>query len=433
MKIKRWIAVLLTAFLLCGLLPAVQVAAADMPQEIQKKFARGSYSDPDSGLTLPYRIYVPKKANGDRKYSFLLFLHGAGERGTDNERQIAANSNLLTRIVNSTDPDQSCIIVAPQCPNDKQWVDTPWENGSYSVDTVPQSRQMEAVMRLVEQLTGEYAVDMDRMYIAGVSMGGYGTWDTIIRYPDMFAAAIPVCGAGDPTKASLIKDVPIRTYHSTDDGTVPVSGTQQMVAALQAAGGHVIYTEYNDAGHFAWEPAFNDEALLDWLFAQHKPAVMQSVIQPKAISVLQGTPFVELPLPETVKVKLTNGETVAASVTWSQVSDTGAAYDADSPGVYTLLGTLQSEDRLNPDGLAASITVTVMEASQPVIVPGDLDKDGEVTIADVMEVCKVLARKSADIDPTAAEISRGDLDGDEDVTIADVMEICKTLARKNAA
>ena len=428
MQMKKWLALLVSILLFCGALPGVQVQAADMPLEVRNRFTREVFTDPDTGLTLPYRMYVPERMNAERKYSFLLFLHGAGERGSDNERHITVNSNILTRIVNDTDPDHACIILAPQCPSDRQWVDTPWGNGSYSVDAVPQSQQMSAVMKIVEQVTEEYKVDPDRMYITGISMGGYGTWDTIIRYPDTFAAAIPVCGAGDPTKASLIKDIPIRTYHSSDDGTVPVRGTREMVAALEEVGGKVQYTEYTNAGHGAWEPAYNDADLVDWLFEQRQAPSIQSVDQPEGVNVLMGTEFEELPLPETVKVTLSNGRRVDAAVTWASTSADGVPYDGYTKGGYTLTGALAVEGAVNPDGLTAEIHVEVLEA--PAIIPGDLDDDGEVTIADVMEACKVMARESAGTDPTDDEIERGDLDSDGEITIADVMEICKILARQ---
>ncbi len=428
MKIRKWMAVLLTVGLLMGLLPVQSALAADMPQDVQQQFAKATYTDPDTGLTLPYRIYVPEKMNSERKYSLLLFLHGAGQRGTDNQWQIIVNAEILTRIVNSTDPDQSCIIIAPQCPNDKQWVDTPWGNGSYSVDAIPQSQPMAAAMKLVDQIAGEYRVDTNRMYIAGISMGGYGTWDTIMRFPDKFAAAIPICGAADPSKASLIKDLPIRTYHSTDDLIVPVRGTQDMVAALKAAGSNVIYTEYTNAGHEAWKPAFDEPDLLDWLFAQRRASPVSRVDDPANISVPQGTEFAQLSLPKTVKVTLADGRTQSVAVQWESEGPDGKEYDGYTSGEYILKGLLP-DTLFNPDGLFARITVTV-EAPLPTVIPGDLDKDEEVTIADVMEACKVMARESAGTDPTDEEIQRGDLDDDGEITIADVMEICKILARQ---
>ena len=426
MRIKRRIALALSAVLLCASLLAPSVTAAnDMPGNVIDQFEAKSFTDPDSGLTLPYRIYVPEQANKARQYSFLLFLHGAGERATDNRRHIAVNSNLLTRIVNDTDRDHACIIIAPQCPDNQQWVDTPWGNGSYSLDSVPQSKQLAAAMKLVDEVTGSYAVDEDRMYVAGISMGGYGTWDTILRYPDKFAAAIPVCGAGDPTKADRIKEMPIRAFHSSDDGTVPVSGTREMVAALRQLGSDINYKEYTNAGHGSWQPAFEEPDLVDWLFTQKQtqPASsMTEVRDPAAFIVPEGTGFDALELPAAVQVKLDSGEWIDASVTWSS-----EGYDGDVPGAYTITGDLAAENVLNPDGLQASVQVTVEPVKQPVI-KGDLTGDSNVNVTDVMEACRVLARKSNDQAPTPEEMERGDVDQDGYFTITDVMQICKIIS-----
>ena len=429
MHIRKWLAAILSAVLLCGLLPVLPaVAANDMPQEVLDRFEAKSFTDPDSGLTLPYRIFVPDHTNKTRQYSFLLFLHGAGERGADNRRHIAVNSEILTRIVQDTERDHACIIIAPQCPDNAQWVDTPWGNGSYNMDQIPQSKQLAAVMKLVEQVTNGYDVDENRMYVSGISMGGYGTWDTIMRYPDTFAAAIPVCGAGDPSKASLIKDVSIRAFHSSDDGTVPVSGSREMANALEQAGGKIEYKEYTGYGHGSWQPAFAETDLIDWLFAQRKPAAITGVSQPAPLTVPEGTPFDQLELPDTLEVELDDGQSVSAAVAWADHDGAGNAYDGDTAGAYTLVGELSADNVVNPEDLLARIEVTVEPVSS--LVPGDMDKDDLVTIQDVMEACKVLARKSAGKEPTADEMARGNLDGDDAFTINDVMEICKILARK---
>ncbi|MCI8360846.1 MAG: prolyl oligopeptidase family serine peptidase [Clostridiales bacterium] len=429
MRFRKILTLLLTALLICGLLPVLPAAAAnDMPAEVIDRFMAKSYTDPDSGLTLPYRMFIPDHTNKTRQYSLLLFLHGAGERGTDNRRQIAANTEILTRIVQDTERDHACIIIAPQCPNDAQWVDTPWGNGSYELDQVPQSKQLAAAMKLVDLVVEGYDIDQSRMYVSGISMGGYGAWDTVMRYPDTFAAAIPVCGAGDPSKAGLLQNVAIRTFHSSDDGTVPVSGSREMSAAVKAAGGNIDYKEYTGYGHGSWQPAFAEPDLVDWLFAQRKPAAITGVSQPDTLTVSSGTSFEQLGLPETLEVELDNGETVSAAVEWADNDGAGHPYDGDAAGEYTLVGQLSAENTVNPNGLLARITVKV--EARPAVLPGDMDSSGDVTIQDVMEACKVLARQSAGKAPTADEMLRGNLDGDDKFTISDIMEICKILARK---
>lgn len=435
MLLRKLTAVLLSLALFCCLLPVMPAAAADMPQDVQDQFTRHVYVDPDTGLSIPYRLYIPESTNSNGEYSFLLFLHGAGERGTDNQSQIRANSNILTRIVNESDPERACIILAPQCPSDepnkqRKWVDTPWENGSYSADSIPQSEPMQAVMKIIEELCNDRRntpIDKSRMYISGISMGGYGTWDTIIRNPDMFAAAIPVCGAGDPSKAELIKDVPIWAFHCADDGTVPVSGSRDMYNALKAVNGKITYTEYETGGHFAWEPAFNEPELLNWLFAQKKVWDIQSVSNPEPIAVPYGTSFNDLSLPDAITVQLDNGDSLDIAVEWSAQDAAGNTYNGNRAGTYTLTGALSTSEAGNPQNLAASIQVTVV--AQPVT-PGDVDGNGYVDIIDVMGACRILARKSTGIKPTDKEMARADMDGDDDVDITDVMSICRIIARQ---
>lgn len=238
----------------------------DKPGELAFKYFR----DTDNMVTLPYRLYLPADYSADKKYSFLLFLHGAGERGYgDNHFE---NVKIINHIMNDPEASQKFIIVAPQCANGKQWVDTPWVNGSYNQDNIPMSTYLTSTYNLIRSLEDKYAIDESRMYITGYSMGGYGTWDMITRYPDMFAAAIPICGAGDPTKAELIKDMPIWAFHSAGDITVPSSGSREMVAAIEDAGGSSIkYTEFSDDAHDAWTRAYTNEELYTWLYAQSKP------------------------------------------------------------------------------------------------------------------------------------------------------------------
>ena len=236
----------------------------DIPSGLTARY----YRDPNNLVTLPYRIYIPQNYSADKKYSFLLFLHGAGSRGYGNDH--VKNVGIINTIMNDPVASEKFIIVAPQCAPNNQWVNTPWGNGSYSQDTVGMSSYLAATYDLICNLKNEYSVDENRMYITGLSMGGYGTWDMITRYPDMFAAAIPICGAADLSRASLIKDIPIWAFHSKGDATVPSSGSRDMVEALKEVGGSVKYTEYSDDAHDAWTRAYSTEELYTWLYSQHK-------------------------------------------------------------------------------------------------------------------------------------------------------------------
>jgi hypothetical protein len=134
------------------------------------------------------------------------------------------------------------------------------------------SDPLTTALEIADAIASEFVTDPARQYITGLSMGGYGTWDSIIRNPDRFAAALPICGAGDPTKADLIKQLPLWTFHGDIDPTVPVKGSRQMVAALEAVGSTIRYTEYPGVMHDAWDMTYANEEVIDWLFQFKKAA-----------------------------------------------------------------------------------------------------------------------------------------------------------------
>ena len=221
----------------------------------------------EDGTTLPYRMYVPFDYDEDKEYPVLILLHGAGERGTDNKGNI--HHMLHEMFAHPDTPLAEAIVIAPQCPAaPNQWVDTPWANGNYSVDKVNMSNELYAVLELLWEIEDEYSTDDDRYYIAGLSMGGFGTWDMIMRYPDLFAAAVPICGGADPAYAEAICDMPIYTVHGSADTTVPVAGTRALVEALKAQGSTVIYTELEGEGHGVWNWTAQNADVWEWLFSQ---------------------------------------------------------------------------------------------------------------------------------------------------------------------
>lgn len=222
-----------------------------------------------NGLDLPYRIYVPADYSEEYAYPLVLVLHGAGERGTDNASQL---SNLVPNLFNKKDsPFYHSIVIFPQCPTDEQWVNTPWSSGSYLLKRTPISQPLQAAVELLDYVIDNYSINTDRQYVTGLSMGGFGTWDLLMRYPDRFAAAIPYCGAADPKQAANLVNIPIWTFHDTTDGIVPAKGTQDIVKAIKEAGGTLItYTETAQYGHDVWTPGSKTEGLFDWLFAQRK-------------------------------------------------------------------------------------------------------------------------------------------------------------------
>ncbi|MCL2298563.1 MAG: prolyl oligopeptidase family serine peptidase [Firmicutes bacterium] len=212
---------------------------------------------------LPYRVYVPENAGA--KLPLLLYLHGAGSRqGDDNRRQVIDNSFFKAILSEESLAAYPCVILAPQCPQGKGWVRQPWGPGIAA-----------QLMGMLEQACAEYPVDRSRIYITGVSMGGFGTWGMLRAYPDYFAAAVPICGGwdldDDVALAPAMKDVPIWAFHGALDMTVPVERTRDMVKALQAVGGDIQYTEYPDEYHGIAARVYNEEPeLFPWLFAQAK-------------------------------------------------------------------------------------------------------------------------------------------------------------------
>lgn len=237
-----------------------------------------AYTDPDTGekVTLPYRVYYPTgyDANSAETYPILFFLHGYGECGTDNMQQIRvlnAANELLDKVV----AEDNCIIVAPQCqadPASLNWVpiNKQWTIGSRELTEKP-TISLAAATALLKEFIGGGKVDTDRVYAAGISMGGYGTWELITRNPELFAAAIPVCGAGIPSMADKLTDIAIWAFHGEADTTVPVSGTRDMENAIKAAGGTKMKATYfAGVGHNVWIPAYKTEGLIDWLFSQTK-------------------------------------------------------------------------------------------------------------------------------------------------------------------
>lgn len=220
-----------------------------------------------AGKKLPYRLYRPAGADAAQKVPLVIFLHGAGERGEDNQAQVKHGVKYFLAAKDKF----PCYLVAPQCPAKAQWVSVPWGDLQHATPERP-SDPMQAVIELLPTLEKEFpAIDPKRIYVTGLSMGGFGTWDLITRMPKTFAAAVPVCGGADDSKASLIAKVPVWVFHGGKDDVVKAVRSRNIVAALKAAGGEPKYTEYPGVGHGCWDQAYGDPELLPWLFAQKLP------------------------------------------------------------------------------------------------------------------------------------------------------------------
>ena len=221
----------------------------------------------DKGDTLLYRQLFPDY-DTMRKYPLVIFLHGSGERGNDNEAQLKWG-------VNNFATDQSmklhpAFVIAPQCPANKGWSNFSNRNNKEMLLQSSPSKPMELLIALIHQVAAKFPIDTNRIYITGLSMGGFGTFDAIERYPDLFAAAVPVCGGGDVSKASSISHIPIWIFSGAEDAAVNPILSLDMVVALTKAGAHPGFTQYPEVGHFSWIGAYSDPMMMEWLFRQHK-------------------------------------------------------------------------------------------------------------------------------------------------------------------
>ncbi len=221
----------------------------------------------EDGQQLKYRLLKPANFDANKKYPLVIFLHGAGERGTDNAAQL---KHCMAQFCTPEHRQKyACYVLAPQCPEGQKWADIDW---SSDTPVFPEkiSRPLGLTLAVVDSMLADAAVSKNRVYIAGLSMGGYGTWDALARRPELFAAAIPICGGGDVATVNAFKDIPVWCFHGDADQAVDVERSRTMIAALKAAGGEPRYTEYPGVGHDSWTQTFDNEDTFQWLFAQKR-------------------------------------------------------------------------------------------------------------------------------------------------------------------
>ena len=195
-----------------------------------------------------YLLYLPDGYGTEgTKWPLFLFLHGSGERGTDLGLVRKHGPPMLVEAGRK----YPFILVSPQCPEDEDW-------------SVP------VVKALVDRILERHSVDRSRIYLTGISRGGKGVWNTAIEYPDLFAAIAPICGWGDSTKVSVLKDVPTWVFHGKKDPVIAFEREESMVKNLKAAGGNVRFTAYPEAGHDCWTETYQNPGLYEWLLQQKK-------------------------------------------------------------------------------------------------------------------------------------------------------------------
>ncbi len=251
----------LVIFFIC-LLFSLQAFASDKPSFLKKQFKT------DSGYTLNYRVQYPKDYSKDKQYPVILFLHGAGERGSDNERQLSHGSAMFSADANRT--NYPAIIIAPQCPENEYWVTytRPSENQErFFPPSEPITPHLAAVKELLDSYISEGVVDTKQIHITGLSTGGIGTFDLVCRYPDLFVTASPICGGMNPERAANFRGkTKFRISHGDADNVVDVRWSREAAELLKNAGADVIYIEYPGVDHASWENAFSEPDFLSWMF-----------------------------------------------------------------------------------------------------------------------------------------------------------------------
>jgi predicted peptidase len=196
-----------------------------------------------------YLLFTPANYDKQDKWPLIVFLHGSGERGDNLE---LVKKHGPPKIVEEK-PDFEFMVVSPQVPDRSRW-------------------DADKVVQLVDQVSKSLKVDTDRIYLTGLSLGGYGTWSTATKHPDRFAAIVPICGLGDPEAAEALKSVPCWVFHGAKDQAVPLARSEEMVAAIKKAGGEPKFTVYPDAEHDSWTESYNNPELYQWLLQQQRKA-----------------------------------------------------------------------------------------------------------------------------------------------------------------
>ncbi len=222
--------------------------------------------------TLQYRMLLPKNFSESKHYPVVLFLHGSGERGSDNAKQLAHGGSLF---VEKRD-EFPAIVIFPQCPESDYWSNVIIDRNTlplslqFPLDMAP-TKLMRLLMQLMEQMTAKTYVNKDQIYVGGLSMGGMGTFELLYRKPEIFAAAFSICGAGNPKSTEIFaKTTPMWIFHGANDDVVDPQHSVDMVSGILKNGGKPNFSLYAKDNHNSWDSAFAEPKLLAWLFSNSK-------------------------------------------------------------------------------------------------------------------------------------------------------------------
>jgi len=235
------------AFLLVGGSRSTAEEATAGKQTAHEFVFKTGSGDDAKEVKVRYWLFLPENYQEDRPVPLMLFLHGAGERGEELELVKKWGPPKLVE----KDTKFPFLVVSPQCPKKQRW-------------------DVEQMVALVKDVTATYRVDQSRMYCTGLSMGGYGTWAIAAKYPQLFAAVVPICGGGDPAKAKALVKLPIWVFHGDKDKSVPLDRSKKMVDAIREAGGNVKFRIYPDVGHNSWSLTYGDPDVYKWLLSHVK-------------------------------------------------------------------------------------------------------------------------------------------------------------------
>ncbi len=264
-------------------------------QEIALMNKFKSYVHTVDTTNIPYRLFTPENQNNNM-LPLVIALHGAGERGSDNQKHIEFHRLATVWVDSLNQLEHPCFVVAPQCPEKQKWVDIDWGSNSYDFHSTPISNELATVSNLIDSLIAQYPIDKNRIYITGLSMGGFGSWYLLMNNPNRFAAAVIFSGAADPKMACDIKDIPIWNFHGDIDAAVPVEGSRNMIEAISNCGEDVLfisdpnkksfwnsdfkanrilssthlYTEYKDKGHIIWAESYSNWQVREWMFLKRQ-------------------------------------------------------------------------------------------------------------------------------------------------------------------
>jgi len=223
------------------------------------------------GDTLHYRVLFPENYDKSKKYPLVLFLHGSGERGNDNKKQLVHGGSLFSNSRNRH--NFPAIVLFPQCPANQSWVSIKDKSdGKFTFIVAKEpAKPLYLAEKLVESYKKTEAVNSKQIYIIGMSLGAMGTYDLICRNPNLFAAAIPICGAVDVDRLKKVRKMPIRIYNGDIDNNVSPDYSRNAFIELKADGSEKVeHIEYPGIGHDSWTKAFAEPDFLKWLFSQQK-------------------------------------------------------------------------------------------------------------------------------------------------------------------